>query len=430
MPSQTGLSTRYEYTVIALNWFILGFVFLDRLLIAFLFPWVLPALKMSLTQAGLVMSVLGITWAVAAIVFGGISDKVGRRIIIIPATLVFSLGSWLSGLVSSFATLLPIRGVMGIAEGAYFPAAVATVAEVSAPTRRATNIGIFQSAVAIVGMLIAPLYATAVATAWGWRMALYLTSIPGVILAILFWRIVQEPASTAARKQAKKARQFGAAVAEAGPSQGVSWPQVLKYRNVWLGAIVAIFVMGWSFTFLTFGMVFLTKVRQISPATAGPMMALHGLGGAIGYIGLTWLSDQVGRRTAMICGGILTAITTFGLVYWASTPSSMMLYIFLMGAFGLGMFPVINGPVAFEAVPISLAASSVGVIIFVGEVVGAAVVPALGGMLADARGLPLTMAAGAICAIIVAILSAGLIETAPKVLARRSPALASAQSGR
>ena len=92
-------SSGYEYTVVALNWFIFGFVALDRLLIANLFPWVLPALKMSYTQAGLVMSIVGVAWAVAAIVFGGVSDKIGRRIIIIPATFVFSLLSWMSGLV-------------------------------------------------------------------------------------------------------------------------------------------------------------------------------------------------------------------------------------------------------------------------------------------------------------------------------------------
>jgi len=411
----------YEYTVVALNWFIFGFVALDRLLIANLFPWVLPALKMTYTQAGLVMSIVGVTWAVAAIVFGGVSDKIGRRIIIIPATFVFSLLSWMSGLVTSFASLLTIRGCMGVAEGAYFPAAIATVAEESTPTRRATNIGAFESAFAIIGMLICPIYATSVASAYGWRVALYLTIIPGIVLALLFWRLVHEPESTAARRRAKKDGGLKAVKAEAGESGG--WIHVFAYRNVSIGALVAIFVMGWSFLFLTFGMTFFTQARHIAPQSAGPMMAMHGLGAAIGYFLLPWFADQYGRKTAMILAGLLTAIATFGLAFWAFSAGALTLCVFLMGLFGLGMFPVINGAVPFEAVPFSLSASAVGIIIFIGEVIGAAVVPAVGGMLGDAYGLHITMAASGISAVLVAVSSLALRETAPKVLARRAAAV-------
>ena len=111
--------------------------------------------------------------------------------------------------------------------------------------------------------------------------------------------------------------------------------------------------------------------------------------------------------------------TTIGMVCWTAGPTSIGLFMFLMGVFGLGMFPVCNAAVPYEAVPAGLTASAVGVIIFIGGVVGAAVVPALGGMLADARGLPATMVAGGICAIVAAIISTGLIETALKVPARR-----------
>ena len=153
------------------------------------------------------------------------------------------------------------------------------------------------------------------------------------------------------------------------------------------------------------------------------MMAMHGLGAAIGYFLLPWFADQYGRKTAMILAGILTAIATFCLAFWAFSGTAMTLCVFLMGLFGLGMFPVINGAVPFEAVPFSLSASAVGIIIFIGEVIGAAVVPAVGGVLADAYGLHITMAASAISAVLVAVCSLALRETAPKVLARRSTAV-------
>ena len=412
-------STRYEYTVVAINWFILGFVALDRLLIANLFPWIIPAFKIDYTQAGLLMAILGVTWSVSALVFGGISDKIGRRIIIIPATLLFSLTSWMSGLVTSFAQLLGLRAAMGVAEGAYYPTAIATVAEESKPERRAANVGFFLSAFPIIGMVVGPIYATTIATVWGWRMALYLTLIPGILLALLFWRMVHEPATTAARRQAKKEGRTET-ITESSEFKG--WKHVFTYRNISLGALVAIFGMAWSFTFLTFGMTFLTQVRQLEPQAAGLTMAMLGVGGAIGSFLIPYFSDQYGRKPAMIVAAILTALSTLGLVFWAVSPWSLSLSVFLMGMFGYGMFPIITGAIPFESVPINLTASAVGVIIFVSEIIGGAGAPALGGMVADAYGLQFTIVTAGICAFLAAACSVGLKETAPKVLARRGAA--------
>ena len=288
-----GRSARYEYTVIAINFFILGFVALDRILIANLFPWVLPALKINFTQAGLIMAVLGITWSVSAVIFGGVSDKVGRKCIIVPATIVFSLCSWVSGMVTSFGQLLGIRAFMGVAEGAYYPTAIATVAEESRPERRATNIGIFSAAFQIVGVILCPIYATFMAANYGWRMALYLTVVPGIILAILFSRFVHEPASTAAKKQARKEAQ---AAAKAGSGKSKGWLHIFAYRNVIVGALGAIFTMAWSFTVLTFGMTFFTQGRGLAPQTAGMTMAMLGVGGMLGSFAVPFSpTSLVGR---------------------------------------------------------------------------------------------------------------------------------------
>jgi MFS family permease len=410
------LTTGYEYTVVALNFFIVGFVALDRLLIANLFPWVMPSLKIDYTQAGLIMAVLSLTWSVSAIVFGGVSDRIGRKIIIIPATIVFSLLSWISGMVNALGQLLGIRAFMGVAEGAYYPTAIATVAEESKPERRAANIGIFLSAFNIVGMILCPIYSTFAATHWGWRMALYLTVIPGILLALLFWRLVREPASTALKKQARKeARTTG----ETGPGGTKGWLHIFTYRNVIVGAFGAIFCMGWSFTILTFAMTFNTQARHLAPQIAGFTMAMLGLGGAIGSFVIPYLSDQLGRKAGIIFAGFCTAIATFALAFWSASVGGMMLCFFLMGFFGYGIFPILTGALPYESVPFHLTASAVGFIVFIGEIIGAAAAPAIGGMLADKYGLHITMASAAVSVFVATICAFALKETAPKVLSRR-----------
>jgi len=408
---------RYEHTVILVNFFIWGFVAFDRLLIANLFPWVLPALNINFTQAGLIMSVLSVTWALSAVVMGGLSDKVGRRAIILPVTVAFSLLSWISGLATGLLSLLGVRAAMGFAEGAYYPAAVAIVAEESTPSRRGFNIGLFQSAFAVLGMFVCPIYATRVAASLGWRWALFLTLIPGIILAVVFSRFIREPASTAAVIKARKEGK----VLPAG--ERTKWSDLFKYHNVVVGCCINVFLDGWFTLFASFGMLFLTNVRHFAPGTAGVMMSVWGIGAFFGYLGLTWLSDQIGRKPAIMLGGFLAAIATYYMAYVAMGATSITVGMFLMGFFGLGLYPLIGAVVPFEAVPPTLAGASAGLVNFMGGILGATVIVTLGGLLADRFGLPVTMLASAVCAFIIAVIASALRESAPKVLARRAAKL-------
>jgi MFS family permease len=59
--------------------------------------------------------VLAITWAVSTFVFGALSDRVGRKPVLVPALFTFSILSWISGQVHSFPQLLLVRALMGAA---------------------------------------------------------------------------------------------------------------------------------------------------------------------------------------------------------------------------------------------------------------------------------------------------------------------------
>ncbi|WP_169717571.1 hypothetical protein SPSIL_051790 [Sporomusa silvacetica DSM 10669] len=75
-----------------------------------------------------------------------LSDKYGRKKIILPSVLIFSLGSAFTGLATGFASLVSIRTFIGGAEGTFNSAAVAQIAEESLPEERGKNVGIYNSA--------------------------------------------------------------------------------------------------------------------------------------------------------------------------------------------------------------------------------------------------------------------------------------------
>ena len=142
----------YETGLVVLLFLTWGTVFLDRMSVVYLAPFLAPELHLSHAQVGLLVSALALAWALSGLVFGAVSDRVGRRPVFIPAVFLFSALSWLSAIARGFTQLFLIRTLMGAAEGPTWSTITATIEESSAPERRGRNVGIVISAAALVGL--------------------------------------------------------------------------------------------------------------------------------------------------------------------------------------------------------------------------------------------------------------------------------------
>jgi MFS family permease len=90
----------------------------------YLAPYIAPEFHLTHEQVGMLASVLAVTCAVPTLFFDALSDRFGRRKILIPAVFAFSLLSWRSGIAHTFHQLLLVRALRGIAEGPRQPASV------------------------------------------------------------------------------------------------------------------------------------------------------------------------------------------------------------------------------------------------------------------------------------------------------------------
>ena len=108
----------YQVLMVAILSLNFGIVFFDRNALNFLMPFVKPDLQLSNVQVGLFQSALSLTWALAALGMGKLSDRLGRRkLLLVGSTLAFSACSFLSGFAATFGMLLATRLLMGVAEG-------------------------------------------------------------------------------------------------------------------------------------------------------------------------------------------------------------------------------------------------------------------------------------------------------------------------
>jgi predicted MFS family arabinose efflux permease len=123
-----------------------GIVFLDRMAVLYLAPYIAPDLHLSSAQVGSLAGVIALCWAVSALAFGAISDRIGRKVVLVPMVVLFSLLSCASGLARSFHELLLARALLGFAEGPCWSVTMALVEENSSEQVRGRNIGIVVSA--------------------------------------------------------------------------------------------------------------------------------------------------------------------------------------------------------------------------------------------------------------------------------------------
>ena len=181
----------YENKLVAIFFFSIGFVFFDRLAINYLVPFIQEDFTLTNTQIGLIGSALAITWAFSGPLGGYLSDRVkNKKVVLAIFVLGFSLVSLLHGLVASFAMLVVLRLIMGVVEGPITPITQSILAVESSEKRRGFNMGLtMNTGNAVFGSFLAPLVIVALANAFDWRTAFYLTIIPGIILAFFILKL-------------------------------------------------------------------------------------------------------------------------------------------------------------------------------------------------------------------------------------------------
>nr|WP_315192186.1 MFS transporter [uncultured Albidiferax sp.] len=144
--------TRYEWKAVTLLCLGFGLVGIDRFMILPLFPVISKELNLNYQDLGQITGVLSIAWGLASIFMGNLSDRLGHRKVLIPAVIVFSLLAGFSGLATGVVSMMAIRALMGLAEGAFTPVSIVATLDASKPSRQGMNIGIQQMALPLFGL--------------------------------------------------------------------------------------------------------------------------------------------------------------------------------------------------------------------------------------------------------------------------------------
>jgi MFS transporter, ACS family, glucarate transporter len=146
---------------------------------------------LSKTQIGLVFSAFGYPYLIFQIIGGWVSDRFGTRRTLIVCSLVWAGATVLTGLAGGLVSLLIARLLLGLGEGATFPAATAAMSRWVAAKDRGFAQGITHSA-ARLGNALAPGLIVTVMAIYGWRASFFVCAAISFVWVIAWFFIFRE----------------------------------------------------------------------------------------------------------------------------------------------------------------------------------------------------------------------------------------------
>ena len=151
-----------------------------------MFPLAFAAAGMSLTQVGLLAAIYPATWGVGQVVSGALSDRTGRKPLIVWGMWVQAVGIGVTALSQTFAGFVVGAVVLGIGTAMVYPVLLAAIGDVAHPSWRASAVGVYRLW-RDLGYALGALLAGVTADAFGVATALWgiagLTFASGVVSA-------------------------------------------------------------------------------------------------------------------------------------------------------------------------------------------------------------------------------------------------------
>jgi predicted MFS family arabinose efflux permease len=299
--------------------------------------------------------------------------------------------------------LLVARFLLGATEGPIVPISQAIILDSSSPKWRGFNMGFMQmvGAFGIAGFL-GPRVATQLGADHGWRTAMFLSIIPGLVVAALMLLLLKRDAPRPER------------VAHANPF--ADFAALLKIPNMRIALVIAGLITAWLVIESIFITLFLTQVKGLTPVDAGAVISYGGIGAFAGGILFPAISDWAGRKPVLLLGSLAAMLGPLAMLMMPADTTALSLAM-LLGWMPLGIAPLYCATVPTESVSPALATTAVGLSMGFAELFGGVIAPPIAGRAADAFGLSAVFYICIGLAALSALAASFLRETAPRKVA-------------
>jgi len=281
----------------------------------------------SMAQTQLTLTGLLLSFGLSQLIWGPLSDRFGRRPILLWGLVAYVLASAASTLAPTIELLIVWRIVQGAAMGAGVMCARAIVRDLYRPVEGARVMSKGLTGLGIIACLSAPL--GGLLSSWiNWRVALLtLTVFSAATLAVVVLRFEE----TLAQKNPQALQPA---------TLWATWRSIVRHPTFWSFSALSTASYGGLFTFLASSSFIFIKVLNISKPVYGLLMFTVSFSYIIGTVICRYLLPRLGvRRTVAIAGGFTltggTLVGAFALLGWHNAWAIMLPFYLYMLAHGV-----------------------------------------------------------------------------------------------
>jgi len=270
--------------------------------------------NLSPSVMGVVLSSFFAGYALMQLPGGWLADKFGSRKVITVAIVFWSIFTILTGMAWSLMSMIMIRFMFGLGEGAYPAASSKAIADVFPKAERTSAQTIMMSSNSLGGV-IAPLIATPLLVWIGWHNLFITIGILGVFVATLLWYYLSP-------------KNMQVETVEEETVQKVSFKDVLKIRTSWQLAIMWFGVSTVVWGLISWMPPYLVNVRGLDLMSMGMLTSIPALAGAVGVIigGQLIKSLLSGKEKYLAIVSFIIMIASLYLLFNAPSVSLVITY--------------------------------------------------------------------------------------------------------
>jgi MFS family permease len=192
MSTQSTSLTSYQVRLLAVLALINFVNFAARQAVIPLIPLLRDHLHATDAQLGSLQTSLLVVLAAASIPFGFLADRFSRKAIIALGIFFWSVASFAGGLTSSFLFFFIARGMVGLGEAAYAPAAQSMISGAFPAERRAFAQAIFASGM-LLGGATGQAFGGIIGPRYGWQAVLFLVALAGILPGLALFGLEEPP---------------------------------------------------------------------------------------------------------------------------------------------------------------------------------------------------------------------------------------------
>ncbi|MDD0817586.1 MFS transporter [Bacillus cereus] len=272
------------------------FVGLDSLLVAPLLPVITETISIPDGSGGLLITIYALCYGITAPVFGMMSDRIGRKRMIIIGFIIFSISTFCTGLAKHFEILLLFRGLTGLSGAMIMPSIFALVGDKVTYESRGKAMGTIMGAMIGSTVIGVPIGAF-LSEIGNWQWTFYSIGFLTLFLTLLINHILRN----------EKERDD----VHVSLTETVDAPLKMTVVNISvLFALLATFLwtIGLHGMFSYIG-VYYENNFGISVGKIGIVIFLAGVGSVAGNILGGKLADKIGKKSVIVIASIVSSIS-------------------------------------------------------------------------------------------------------------------------